>query len=596
MTGLREWWRVARMLLLLCFRADPWRSSALLVAQVTWAVVIVSGSYGLKLMADAVVAHDPTGVWVSAALMAGTAVGATALASLSESLGILVIERTGVYIDIRLMELAAEPDTIEHHERPDYVDQMALVRAERQAMPRMLTAVGMNIRVGISMAGAIGLLAVIQPALLLLPVLGLLGVAAQRRADKLARQARESSSQLTRQRRHLFSVASSPVAGKELRVFNLVDELIERHHDLSQQIERETRSASLRGLALAALSSLVAAIGCGGALLTVVYLARRGDATIGSVILTLGLTALVNGQMAAVALYSGYFQQVISAGRRLVWLRNHAAENSWTGTGSRPLPARLTGGITLREVSFIYPGTNRVVLDRLNLHIPASSIVAIVGENGSGKSTLVKLLCALYRPTSGRIHIDDTPLDKVEPSRWRSRIAGAFQDFVKFELKLSEAVGVGDLPCISDVSAVRKALDRVGAADLPATAPSGLATQLGPRWAGISLSDGQWQKTAVARAVMREEPLLRIFDEPSAALDPAAEHELFSRIAEDARSAAGKGAITVFVSHRFSTVPAADLIVVLQDGRITEVGDHQTLMRAGGSYADLFNLQLRGYL
>src|SRR5215469_9313398 len=122
----------------------------------------------------------------------------------------------------------------------------------------------------------------------------------------------------------------------------------------------------------------------------------------------------------------------------------------------RPLPARLTGGITLRGVSFTYPGTERIVLDRLDLHIPAGSIVAIVGENGSGKSTLVKLLSALYRPTSGSIHIDDTPLDTVEPPRWRSRIAGAFQDFVKFELRLGESIGVGDLPHITDTPAVSR--------------------------------------------------------------------------------------------------------------------------------------------
>jgi ATP-binding cassette subfamily B protein len=595
MTRLRGWLRPVWMLLLLCFKADPWRSSALVVSEIASAGMLLVGSYSLKLAVDAVVTHDQIGVYVAAATMAGTAGGAAVLSSLCQSLSVLVIERTGMYIDIRLMELTTAPDTIEHHERPDYVDQMALVRTERRAMPQMLNAVVLNMRVGISLLGAVALLASIQPALILLPVLGVPGLAAHRRAGKLAQQAREANSQLTRQRAHLYQLASSPIAGKELRVFNLVDELISGHHKLSRQIERETRRAALRGLNLVALSSLVAAIGCCGALVTVLYLAHKGEATIGSVVLMLGLTAMVNTQMASAAQNGAYFQQVVSTAKRLAWLTDHAAKNSKTVADPLPLPERLTHGITLRGVSFTYPGTERIVLHGLDLHLPAGSIVAIVGENGSGKTTLVKLLCALHRTTSGSIEIDDTPLGNVEPARWRSRIAGAFQDFVKFELKLGEVIGVGDLPHIDDIVAQKQALERAGAADLPSATPNGLATQLGPRWAGISLSDGQWQKTAVARASIRDEPLLRIFDEPSAALDASVEHELFTRITQVARSDAGRGAITVFVSHRFSTVPAADLIVVLQHGRIAEIGNHPALMRAKGLYAELYNLQLRGY-
>lgn len=595
MSRLSEWWRMASMLLVLCFKADPWRSCALLASQTLTAGLFLVGSYSLKLAVDAVVSHDQTGVYVAAAVMAGTSGAAAALSSLSPSLSVLVMERTGMYIDIRLMELATAPGTIEHHERPDYVDQMALVRSERQAMPQMLNAVVLNLRAGITLLGAVVLLASIQPVLILLPVLAVPGLAAHRRAGRLQQRAREANSELTRQRRHLFQLASSPAAGKELRVFNLVDELIHRHHKLSRQIEGETRRAALRGLGLAALSSLVAAIGCGGALVIVLYLARKGEATLGSVVLALGLAAMVNTQMASVAMYGAYFQQVISTAKRLIWLTNHAAENSRPITGPRPLPERLTRGITLRGVSFTYPGTDRVVLDGIDLHLPAGSVIAIVGENGSGKSTLVKLLSGLHRPASGSIDVDDTPLGQVEPPRWRSRIAGAFQDFVRFELKLGEAVGAGDLPHITDAVAHRRALERVGAADLPAATPNGLATQLGPSWAGVSLSEGQWQKTAVARGAMRDEPLLRIFDEPSAALDPSVEHELFTRITQVVRSDAGKGTVTLFVSHRFSTVPAADLIVVLRHGRIAEIGDHRALMRANGLYAELYNLQLRGY-
>lgn len=595
MTGLRQWLRMVGMLLRLCFTADPWRSGALLASEIASAGMLLAGSYSLKLAVDAVVTPDQTGVYFAAGMMAGTAGGAAALSSACQSLGVRVIERTGMYIDVRLMELATAPDTIEHHERPDYVDQMALVRSERRVMPQMLNAVVINLRLGISVLGAVALLASIQPVLILLPVLGVPSLAAHRRAGKIAQQAREANSQLTRQRAHLYQLASSPVAGKELRVFNLVDELIGRHHKLSRQIERETMRAALRGLNLTALGSLVAAIGCGGALVTVLYLAHNGGAAVGSLVLTLGLTAMVNTQMASAAQYGAYFQQVVSTAKRLAWLTDHAAQNSGTVADPLALPERLTHGIRLRGVSFTYPGTERIVLDGLDLDLPAGSVVAIVGENGSGKTTLVKLLCALHRPTGGKIEIDDTPLGNVEPTRWRSRIAGAFQDFVKFEVKLGETIGVGDLPHIEDAVAQKQALERAGAADLPSAIPDGLAAQLGPRWDGVSLSDGQWQKTAVARAAMRKEPLLRIFDEPSAALDASAEHELFTRITQVAQADADRGSITVFVSHRFSTVPAADMIVVLQHGRIAEVGNHPALMRAKGLYAELYTLQLRGY-
>ena len=223
-------------------------------------------------------------------------------------------------------------------------------------------------------------------------------------------------------------------------------------------------------------------------------------------------------------------------------------------------------------------------------------MVAIVGENGAGKSTLVKLLAQMYFPTRGRILVDDVPLAQIEPDAWRSRLAGAFQDFFRFELPAQQSIGVGDLPHLDDRDAADAAVGRAGADDVVRRLETGLETQLGPSWpGGVDLSHGQWQKVALARGFMRAAPLLLVLDEPTAALDAETEHALFERFAEAARDRSGEGRITVLVSHRFSTVRMADLIVVLVGAEVAEVGSHDDLMARGGHYAELYEVQAASY-
>ena len=260
-------------------------------------------------------------------------------------------------------------------------------------------------------------------------------------------------------------------------------------------------------------------------------------------------------------------------------------------------PGRLISGIELINVSFAYPDAQTPVLHDVNLRLPAGSTVAVVGENGAGKTSLVKLLCTLHRPTGGRITVDGVDLSRIPAHEWRSRIAAGFQDFVHFELVTREAVGVGDLPRIESADAVYDALDRARARGLVDQLPQGLDTHLGISYAnGTELSGGQWQKLALGRAFMREAPSLLVLDEPTAALDAQAEHTLFERYVEQASATARRtGAITVLVSHRFSTVRMADLIVVVADGRVVQVGDHTILMHEGGLYAELYGVQAEAY-
>jgi ATP-binding cassette subfamily B protein len=258
----------------------------------------------------------------------------------------------------------------------------------------------------------------------------------------------------------------------------------------------------------------------------------------------------------------------------------------------------LHRGIRLDHVSFAYPGTSRVVLDDVSLTLPAGAVIAIVGENGAGKTTLVKLLAKMYEPSSGSILLDDTPLARVQAGEWRARLAGAFQDFFRFEFRAGHTVGLGDVPRLDDEPAVAAAVDRAGASDVVGRLTSGLDTQLGPTWpGGVELSFGQWQKLALARGFMRDRPLLLVLDEPTAALDAETEHALFERYAAVARGAGenDSGRITILVSHRFSTVRMADLIVVLDGARLVEVGTHDELMAKNGQYSELYRIQASAY-
>jgi len=248
-------------------------------------------------------------------------------------------------------------------------------------------------------------------------------------------------------------------------------------------------------------------------------------------------------------------------------------------------------------VSFAYPGTSRLVLDDVCLMLPAGAVVAIVGENGAGKTTLVKLLAKLYEPSSGSILVDETPLARIPAGEWRACLAGAFQDFFRFEFTARQTVGLGDVARLHDEPAVLTAVDRAGAGEVVARLHSGLNTQLGPTWpSGVDLSFGQWQKLALARGFMRDEPLLLALDEPTAALDAETEHALFERFAAAARTNKNaSGRITILVSHRFSTVRMADLIVVLDGARMVEAGSHEELMAKGGQYAELYAIQAAAY-
>ena len=316
--------------------------------------------------------------------------------------------------------------------------------------------------------------------------------------------------------------------------------------------------------------TLAWAIFAGGYVGSVAFVAAGLHASAGAVLLVLAagarLSSYVGATVGELAFLRGFW---VYGARRLAWLEDYAA--SLAPTAELPAPERLERGIRFEHVSFAYPGTDKLALEEVTLDLPAGAVVAVVGENGAGKSTLVKLLAKMYEPTSGRILIDDVPLTRITAESWRKKMAGAFQDFFRFELRARHSVGVGDVPRLDEEPAVTTAVARAGAAEVISQLRAGLDTQLGPTWpGGVEVSFGQWQRVALARGFMRDRPLVLVLDEPTAALDAETEHALFERYADAANTADGR--ITILVSHRFSTVRMASLIVVLQGARVTEVG------------------------
>jgi ATP-binding cassette subfamily B protein len=327
----------------------------------------------------------------------------------------------------------------------------------------------------------------------------------------------------------------------------------------------------------------------------VVFVSSGLGASAGDVLLVLAagarLSAYIGATVGEIGFLRGFW---MDGSRRLAWLEDYAAFVA--ASADRPAPAGLHHGIRLERVSFAYPGTSRLALDDVSLSLPAGSVVAIVGENGAGKTTLVKLLAKMYEPTAGSIFVDDTSLTRIPAAEWRARLAGAFQDFFRFEFQARYTVGLGDLPRLDDERAVVAAIERAGASDVVSRLMSGLDTQLGATWPrGVEVSFGQWQKLALARGFMRDRPLLLVLDEPTAALDAETEHALFERYAVAARGGGQDGRITILVSHRFSTVRMADLIVVLKGARLAEMGTHDELMARRGPYAELYGIQAAAY-
>jgi ATP-binding cassette, subfamily B, bacterial len=552
----------------------------------------------MMLLANGVMRHNRNLAMGAGVGLAVSAVATWFLKVVSDRTQRRFRDRVAVALESHVAGLQASVATIAHHERPDYVDRLAMLRDQVFVLDHMYMSLfstcGWILRLGVTVA----LLASIHPALALLVAFALPTVFTSTWRPGVEREVQERAISANRLARHLFNTATTAPPGKEVRVTRIGAQLARQRRDVWERWYRPVASARW---ATAAWHTLTWAIFGAGYVGAVVFVSYGLKATPGQVLLVLAagarLSAYIGATVGEIGFLRGFW---LDGSRRMAWLEDYAA--SLTEHADTPAPQRLTQGIRFEHVSFTYPGTERLVLDDVNLDLKPGAVVAIVGENGAGKSTLVKLLCRMYQPDGGRILIDGVDLARIRADDWRTRLAGAFQDFFRFEFQARRTVGVGDVIRLDDETSVVAAVTRAGADDVVEHLTSGLDTQLGPTWPkGVEVSFGQWQKLALARGFMRDHPLLIVLDEPTAALDAETEHALFERYAAVAHG--GKhdengsfdGRITILVSHRFSTVRMADLIVVLDGARVVEVGTHEALMAKGGQYSELYGIQAAAY-
>jgi len=547
----------------------------------------------LALLGDGVIQHRTGLVLGSAVGMAVSTAASWFMITISTRVQRRFRDKVTIALEAHVAKLQASIVSVAHQERPEYLDRLSMLRNQVFVLDHMyvslFTTLGWLLRLAVTLA----LLAWVHPALLLLGVFALPTAIASFWRPDVERKAQERGAQAERLSRHLFNLATTAAAGKEVRVLGIGDQILRDRRAAWERWYQPIARARWGTALWNALAWMIFGGSYAAAVLFVVWVIHAPTAQILLVLAAgAGLAAYVRAAVGEIGFLRGFWAD---GSRRLAWLEDYAEKEA--AAGDLAAPATLREGIRFDHVSFAYPGSARLVLEDISLIFPRGAVVAIVGENGAGKSTLVKLLAKMYEPTSGSILIDGVPLSRIAASGWRSRLSGAFQDFFRFEFRARQTVGLGDLSRLEDEPAVVTAVERAGAGDVVARLQLGLDTQLGPTWpAGAELSFGQWQKLALARGFMRDEQLVLVLDEPTAAIDAETEHALFERYAAAARGEKNpNGRVTVLVSHRFSTVRMADLIFVLDGARLVESGTHEELMANHGPYAELYTIQAAGY-
>jgi ATP-binding cassette subfamily B protein len=499
-------------------------------------------------------------------------------------------------VERQFIDVVGTTPTLEIHERPSRSDKAAVVRDARAdigaAFDRLLWLAG----AALALIASAVLMASVVPILAVLPLFAVPAVLATQAADKKRGQAVQRATPRTRLAGHLFTLATTAGPGRETRLFGLASELRRRHCEEWDSGGRDIARTDRRARVPVALAWLFFVLAYATAIVLMVRAGLAGGASLGLIVAAVAVTSQITGQVQNLLTLTFWTLESLRAARAFLdVVEDGAVERAAVGPATPvTVPARLDAGIKVEGLSFQYWNRDQPALNDISLELPAGAVVALVGENGAGKSTFVKMLSGLYRPSAGRILVDGIDLAQFAPEDWRARITAAFQDPVHIEMSLMDTIGLGWLEHRDDPERILEALRTAGGGALLAALPEGLQTRLGRRsWDGKGLSGGQWQTVANARAAMRQAPLLRVLDEPSASLDARAEEWLFQQYADLSRL---EGGVTVLVTHRFTTARAADLIVVLDGGRVVEVGTHDTLSQADGLYAELFRLQARYFV
>lgn len=582
---MRTWLRTARLLVGIGRDIGPGLTLATLLTSAFDFTAPIVAAIGARPLVDGIATGSRSHLVVGVVLMGMALLLLVLMPAAYRWTTVRVRERTIMVMQRRLLGLSTKAPRLEHFERPEFWDRLQTLRRSMSELWMGLSLAVLGPILLVELVVAAFLLGEIVPWLALIPVVAVPAVWAARYAERIERAAAMRAAPAQRTAEHLFGLASSAPAGMETRLYGLSSELLARHRTASAVAHRELESAQFRSVALGFCGRLLFWVAYAFGVVLVVRSAADGQASVGDVALVLTLAVTLVHASARLTEYAGSLLAVRTVSEHYSWLEDQAA----AARGESPVPVELSRGISLDSVSFSY-AAGAPALEDVSLTLPAGSVVALVGENGAGKTTLVKLLTGMYAPSGGRVLVDGEDLASIDLDAYRERVSAGFQDFMRFELLAREAVEVGALG--ADEPAVRSALGRSRASFVDAL-PAGLSTQLGISWSGgVDLSGGEWQKLALARSMVRPNPFLVVFDEPTAALDPQTEHALFEEVSAAART---DGRITLLVSHRFSTVRMADLIVVLSHGRLLELGTHADLMAAAGLYAELYSLQAAAY-
>lgn len=501
----------------------------------------------------------------------------------------LLRAQLGQRVNVMILEKALQLE-LAQFEDSEFYDK--LTRARREASSRPLSLVMRTFGLAqnaVSLVSYGVLLAQFSVwAVLVLVLAGLPAFLAEAKFSGDAFRLFRWRSPETRMQMYLETVLAREDHAKEVQLFGLGGKLLDRYRAIFETLYREDRNLTLRRDSWGFVLGLLGTLTLYGAYAWVAFTTILGQITLGQ--MTMYMMLFRQGQSAVSASLSaigGMYEDNLYLSTLYEFLE--------TPVTVRPAqfargPAR-GDGIRFEGVSFSYPGAEEPALTDIDLHVQPGESLALVGENGSGKTTLIKLLARLYSPTTGRILLDGLDLQAWDETALRQRIGVIFQDFARYQLKVGENIGAGDVRHFEDEARWIRAAELGMALPIVEALPDGFGTQLG-KWfkQGRELSGGQWQKIALARAFMRSEADILVLDEPTAAMDAAAEATIFEHFRGLTRNR-----IAILISHRFSTVRMADQIVVVDDGRIIERGSHAELMALDGLYARLFSLQARGY-
>jgi ATP-binding cassette subfamily B protein len=494
-------------------------------------------------------------------------------------------------INLRVMRHAMSLD-LPSFEDPAFYDKLERARVQASDRVTLLNALGNLIQQTVVLVSFSISLVVFSVPVFVLLVLSLIPTfVGETHFAFLGYSLAHRLTPLRRELDYIRMLGTSKESAKETQLFALGQHLWDRFAHTNQTLIANNRALQGRRLRLGALLEVIGMLGFYGSYAFIVWRAMHGQMSIGTLTFLAGALAATSGQIQAVfAIFANIADQALflSDLRDFFSVVPKIRAKQHEGL---PVPRPIRDGFSFEKVSFHYPDSERLVLDRLDLRIAPAERIALVGENGQGKSTFVKLLTHLYEPTSGRILLDGIDLREYSIEDLHRHTGVIFQDFVRYDMTARENIGFGQVDQLENEDRILEAAWASHAAQVLERLPSGLNHTLGRRFeGGFDLSGGEWQRFALARAYMRDAQIL-ILDEPSSALDAAAEYDLFSRFAD-----LTQGRMAVLISHRFSTVRMCDRIVVLEGGRIREQGSHEVLIRKNGRYASLFQLQASQYV